>query len=73
MHKNSKKSRFKIAQHKIDGQIDSYLSRMAYENILNIYEPSDTHFNQEGDYSNIQVPIYKTININPFDFKGLVL
>ena len=71
INKNAAKKIIKeVNETKIDGQIDSYLSRMIQQDKLKVYA-SKTHFvSPNSTDSNIQTILKPRVGIDPFDFKG---
>lgn len=57
---------------RIDGQVDSYLSRMQQQHKINIYATEErlVYSNELGNKTNIQIPILHVKNIDPFNYKG---
>ena len=58
-----------VEANKIDGQIDAYLSRMIQQDKINIYIANKRLIYYINNGSDIQTPIYNTID-NPFNYKG---
>ena len=59
-----------VDKYKIDGQIDSYISRMSQQNKLNIYATKNNLAKANSRESNIQLPIKPIHGVNPFDYKS---
>lgn len=57
---------------KIDGQVDSYMSRMQQQGKINIYATEErlVYSNLLGNKTNIQMPLLHVKNIDPFNYKG---
>lgn len=62
-----------IDVNKIDGQIDSYLSRMIQQNKLNIYATKKHLVQSNALDTNIQVILKPLQGVNPFNFKGYII
>ena len=62
-----------IDVNKIDGQIDSYLSRMIQQNKLNIYSTKKHLLKSNATDTNIQVILKPIQGVNPFNFKGYII
>ena len=58
---------------KIDGQIDSYLSRMIQQNKMNIYATKKHLVKSNAVDTNIQVMLKPLKGVNPYDFKGYIV
>ena len=58
---------------KIDGQIDSYLSRMIQQNKMNIYATKKHLVKSNAVDTNIQVILKPLKGVNPYDFKGYIV
>ena len=58
---------------KIDGQIDSYLSRMIQQNKMNIYATKKHLVKSNAEDTNIQVILKPIKGVNPYDFKGYIV
>jgi len=58
---------------KIDGQIDSYLSRMIQQNKMNIYSTKKHLVKSNAVDTNIQVMLKPLKDVNPYDFKGYIV
>ena len=58
---------------KIDGQIDSYLSRMIQQNKMNIYATKKHLVKSNAEDTNIQVILKPIKGVNPYDFKRYIL
>ena len=58
---------------KIDGQIDSYLSRMIQQNKMNIYSTKKHLVKSNAVDTNIQVILKPLKGVNPYDFKGYIV
>lgn len=68
--KGAKKFVDEVNKNKIDGQIDSYLSRMIQQEKMKIYA-SKTHFvSPNSTESNIQVILKPKKGVDPYNFKG---
>ena len=72
--KGAKKIADELNVNKIDGQIDSYLSRMSIQGKLNVYGCNDsiTQDNSKNE-SNIQTPLIETQGVNPDDYFGIMM
>ena len=65
-----------VNKHKIDGQIDAYLSRMVQQNKIKIYITKKRLFfvNENGIKSDIQCKVVQEDpNDNPFNYKGYLV
>jgi len=74
--KGAKKLVNEVNNHKIDGQIDAYLSRMKQQNKIKIYITKKRLFfiNENGIKSDIQCRVIKEDpNENPFNYKGYLV
>ena len=58
---------------KIDGQIDSYLSRMIQQNKMNVYATKKHLVKSNAVDTNIQVILKPLKGVNPYDFKGYIV
>ena len=58
---------------KIDGQIDSYLSRMIQQNKMNVYATKRLLVKSNAQDTNIQVILKPLKGVNPYDFKGYIV
>ena len=58
---------------KIDGQIDSYLSRMIQQNKMNIYATKKHLVKSNALDTNIQVILKPLKDVNPYNFKGYII
>jgi GR25 family glycosyltransferase involved in LPS biosynthesis len=58
---------------KIDGQIDSYLSRMIQQDKMNIYATKKHLVKSNALDTNIQVILKPLKGVNPYDFKGYLV
>ena len=58
---------------KIDGQIDSYLSRMIQQNKMNIYATKKHLVKSNALDTNIQVILKPLKDVNPYNFKGYIV
>jgi len=58
---------------KIDGQIDSYLSRMAQQKKLEIYAFKTKLAYSDSATTDIQIPIISNKNIDPFEYRGYAM
>jgi len=58
---------------KIDGQIDSYLSRMSQQKKLNIYAFKTKLAFSDSATTDIQIPLNIHKNIDPFDYRGYAM
>lgn len=58
---------------KIDGQIDSYLSRMCKQNKLNVYVYNKKIVSENSNQTDIQINIKHDTNIDPYDYKGYIM
>jgi GR25 family glycosyltransferase involved in LPS biosynthesis len=56
----------------IDGQIDSYLSRMIKQNKLNVYVYKKVIYGNSME-TDIQIPLTYSTTIDPFDYKGYLM
>lgn len=68
--KGANKVTEEVERNKIDGQIDSYLSRMVQQNKLNIYAFKRRMVYTDSRTTDIQLPIHPVKTIDPFDYKG---
>lgn len=59
-----------VDNHKIDGQVDSYLSKMIQQNKINIYSSKKQFVACNSSDTNIQVLLKPIKGVDPFDFKG---
>lgn len=60
-----------VDQHKIDGQIDAYMSRMSQQGKIVLYSYRNPIFTTYNNLlSDIQMPIKPKKNIDPFDYHG---
>ena len=59
-----------VESNKIDGQIDSYLSRMIQQGKMNIYATKTHLVSTYSSETNIQVPLKEKLDIDPYNFKG---
>ena len=57
----------------IDGQIDSYLSRMSKQGKLNIYMYNKKIANENSNQTNIQIDMKYSKDIDPYDYKGYLM
>ena len=57
----------------IDGQIDSYLSRMVKQGKLNIYMYNKKVVNENSNQTDIQMDMKYSTDIDPFDYKGYIM
>ena len=74
--RGAKKLVNEVNNHKIDGQIDAYLSRMKQQNKIKIYITKKRLFftNENGIKSDIQCKVVKEDpNENPFNYKGYIV
>ena len=74
--RGAKKLVNEVNNHKIDGQIDAYLSRMQQQNKIKIYITKKRLFftNENGIKSDIQCKVVKEDpNENPFNYKGYLV
>ena len=74
--RGAKKLVNEVNNHKIDGQIDAYLSRMKQQNKIKIYITKKRLFftNENGIKSDIQCKVVKEDpNKNPFNYKGYLV
>ena len=74
--KGAKKLIDEVEKHKIDGQIDAYLSRMIQRNKINVYITQKRLFfgNSNGMESDIQCKLMKNSpSDNPFNYKGYIV
>ena len=71
--KGAKKLVDEVDAHKIDGQIDSYLSRMVQQNKINIYTTKKHIVSPHSTDTNIQIALKPLRNVNPFNFKGYII
>jgi len=71
--KGAKKFVDDVDANKMDGQIDSYLSRMIQQNKMNIYATKKHIVSSNSTDSNIQVILKPLKNVNPFNFKGYII
>ena len=74
--RGAKKLVNEVNNHKIDGQIDAYLSRMKQQNKIKIYITKKRLFftNENGIKSDIQCKVVKEDpNENPFNYKGYLV
>lgn len=62
-----------IDVNKIDGQIDSYLSRMIQQNKLSVYATKKHLVKSNAIDTNIQVILKPIQGVNPFNFKGYII
>jgi len=62
-----------VESFKIDGQIDSYLSRMSQQNKLDIYAFKTKLAYSDSLTTDIQIPIISNKNIDPFDYRGYIM
>ena len=58
---------------KIDGQIDSYLSRMIQQKKMNVYATKKHLVKSNAVDTNIQVILKPLKGVNPYDFKGYLV
>ena len=58
---------------KIDGQIDSYLSRMIQQKKMNVYATKKHLVKSNAVDTNIQVILKPLKGVNPYDFKGYIV
>lgn len=58
---------------KIDGQIDSYLSRMIQQKKMNVYATKKHLVKSNALDTNIQVILKPLKGVNPYDFKGYIV
>jgi hypothetical protein len=58
---------------KMDGQIDSYLSRMIKQGKLNIYVYNKKVVDQDSNQTDIQIDMKYDKNIDPYDYKGYIM
>ena len=58
---------------KIDGQIDSYLSRMIQQKKMNVYATKKHLVKSNAQDTNIQVILKPLKGVNPYDFKGYIV
>ena len=58
---------------KIDGQIDSYLSRMIQQKKMNVYATKKHLVKSNAQDTNIQVILKPSKGVNPYDFKGYIV
>lgn len=58
---------------KIDGQIDSYLSRMIQQDKMNIYATKKHLITSNSQDTNIQMILKPIKGVNPYDFKGYII
>ena len=59
-----------VEKYKIDGQIDSYLSKMAQQNKLNIYSSKFNYAICNSQDTNIQISLKAVNGIDPFNYNG---
>ena len=59
-----------VDNNKIDGQVDSYLSRMIQQNKINIYSTKTQYVSPSSTETNIQAFLKPKKGIDPHDFKG---
>lgn len=62
-----------VDEKKIDGQIDSYLSRMIQQNKLNIYATANNIVKPNSSDTNIQIKLNTPVGVNPYNFKGYII
>lgn len=58
---------------KIDGQIDSYLSRMIQQDKMNIYATKKHLITSNSQDTNIQMILKPVKGVNPYNFKGYIV
>ena len=58
---------------KIDGKIDSYLSRMKQQKKMNVYATKKHLVKSNAQDTNIQVILKPLKGVNPYDFKGYIV
>jgi GR25 family glycosyltransferase involved in LPS biosynthesis len=62
-----------IEQQPIDGQIDSYLSRMSQQGKLHIYTNNVSMSENVGVDTNIQIKLQPVSGLNPFEYTGFIV
>lgn len=62
-----------VDQHRIDGQVDAYLSRMGQQNKLNLYAHLNHMSVNVARDTNIQNKLVPISGMNPFVYKGYVV
>ena len=71
--KGARKLVEEINTNKIDGQIDSYLSRMIQQKKMNVYATKKHLVKSNAQDTNIQVILKPLKGVNPYDFKGYIV
>ncbi len=59
-----------VERAKIDGQIDSYISRMCQKDMFNVYASTHILFKPAQLGTDIQIPLVVKKGVDPFDFGG---
>ena len=71
--RGAKKIVTEVLNQPIDGQIDSYLSRMIQQGKLVVYVYNKKIVNENSNQTDIQIDMNYSKDIDPFDYKGYVL
>jgi GR25 family glycosyltransferase involved in LPS biosynthesis len=71
--KGARKLVEETSSNKIDGQIDSYLSRMIQQKKMNVYATKKHLVKSNAQDTNIQVILKPLKGVNPYDFKGYIV
>jgi len=59
-----------VTKHKIDGQIDCYMSKMIQQGKLSVYSTKQKLVTCNSSDTNIQVLLKPVAGINPYDYRG---
>jgi len=72
-NRGAKKIVDEIEKTPIDGQIDSYLSRMIKQEKLNVYAYDKKIVNENSNQTDIQIDLQYKSDIDPFDYNGYIM